>query len=399
MPTRRTENLLDFLDSADSTVQNRSDITMDLGCLLSDRVGQVAWESYSPEKWRWLKEVALTQGVAPLLSRTIQGIDVRSFPIPDPVRRELDQAYYRTVASNHLLLRELDRILAALVEASVPVVVLKGAALAASLYGDIGLRPMNDLDLWVEQGSLSKASRVMRLLGYQQLNASYHLVFENRQNMGVELHWQLINLRNPQQRRLNDRLWEQTTLLVGIDPDHFEDHPYASRMLLPSADLIYLAAHLIFHHRDEGRTRLLWLYDLHRLIRTRSDQIDWVGVADLTASSGFGRDFRRILSWVNYLFATEIPESALLQGWEPVCLDDIPLWGNPKTVFTDATGEIWDSIRALDLRNRTPVILGFIFPAPAYITSRYRIGVKWLLPLGYLRRWSDLLRGGVSKWI
>jgi hypothetical protein len=390
--------LLDFLDGADSAVQTRNDITLALSCLLSNRVEQVAWDGYSPENWHWLKEIALTQGVAPLLSRTIQGLDAQAFPIPEAERHELDQAYYRTVASNHLLLRELDRVLAALVDARLPVVVLKGAALAASLYGDIGLRPMNDLDLWVDQNSLSKASRIIRTLGYQQLNASYHLVFSNRQNTVVELHWQLINPRTPQQRWLNDRLWEQTTLLVGIDPDHFVDHPYASKMLLPSADLIYLSAHLIFHHRDEGRTRLLWLYDLHRLIHDCSEMIDWEEVTHLTETAGFGQDFRRILSWVNYLFATKMPESALLQTSEPVLLDDIPLWGNPKMIFTDATGEIWDSIRSLDFRNRLPVIMGFIFPAPAYISSRYKIGKKWLLPLGYLRRWGDLLRGGVSQW-
>ncbi len=383
-----------MLMSESSTILTRNEITLDLGCLLSDRAGQVAWEHYSPEKWRWIKEVALTHGVAPLLSRTIQEVDSRPFPIPEPARRELDQAYYSTVASNHLLFRELDRILAALVDAGVQAVVLKGAALAASLYGDIGLRPMNDLDLWVDQSTLSKAAGILRSLGYKQLNASYHLVFGNRQNTRVELHWQLINLRKSQPRTLNDWLWEQTTPLVGIDPDHFEDHPYAARMLLPGADLLYLAAHLIFHHRDDGHTRLLWLYDLHCLIHQYSDQIDWLEVASLADGSGFGQDFRTILSWVNFLFATQIPESVLPPVSEPVCLDDIPLWGIPKTIFTDATGEIWDSIGALKVRYRLPVILGFIFPAPAYIISRYQIRGKWLLPLGYLRRWGDLLVGG-----
>jgi len=52
-----------------------------------------------------------------------------------------------TLARNLLLYHELPRILKVL--SPLPVIVLKGAALAATIYHRIGLRTMGDLDLLV----------------------------------------------------------------------------------------------------------------------------------------------------------------------------------------------------------------------------------------------------------
>ena len=67
--------------------------------------------------------------------------------LPAAVREHLKASYYATAARNTLLFRELSRILAALAEAEIPVILLKGVDLAQTLYPDPALRLMGDLDL------------------------------------------------------------------------------------------------------------------------------------------------------------------------------------------------------------------------------------------------------------
>lgn len=110
--------------------------------------------------------------------------------------------YYRAAAENELLLSLLTEVLPALTAANIPVVVLKGAALASSVYADPALRPMSDVDLWVRAADMPHAAGVMGQLGFQAyLNQQRPLAWQmlNRgeiqflrpgwQNGLVELHW------------------------------------------------------------------------------------------------------------------------------------------------------------------------------------------------------------------
>ena len=63
----------------------------------------------------------------------------------------------------------LGRIEAALASASIPVVLLKGAAVAHAAYADPALRAMTDLDLWVPEDEVPRACRVLESLGYERL--------------------------------------------------------------------------------------------------------------------------------------------------------------------------------------------------------------------------------------
>ena len=119
--------------------------------LLSGRADILLPSTFAPNDWRLLVATAWREGVAPLLYHTLRETGWLANAPPD-VQADLRQAYYAITARNLLIYRELSRILAAL--SPLPAVVLKGAAVAATLYPNIGLRPMGDLDLLVPQGQL-----------------------------------------------------------------------------------------------------------------------------------------------------------------------------------------------------------------------------------------------------
>jgi len=124
-------------------------------CLaITGRIGEVEWAAFTPGEWAVLGQMAQDQGVAPLLNWTFTQAGWPASATPGP-RSSLTAAYYQSVALNSVLYQELEMILDALVTAQIPVIVLKGAHLATSLYPDLSLRPMHDLDLLIRKKSSS----------------------------------------------------------------------------------------------------------------------------------------------------------------------------------------------------------------------------------------------------
>lgn len=76
------------------------------------------------------------------------------------------QGYYENLARNLTLFQELRRILQALNNGRIKVMVLKGASLAETVYKNPVLRPMSDLDLLIREKNLGEVERKLLDLGY-----------------------------------------------------------------------------------------------------------------------------------------------------------------------------------------------------------------------------------------
>lgn len=113
-----------------------SDSTYSTLCrLLSAQVETVLTSTLDPDDWRLLASTARREGVAPLLHYILSEAESLA-GVPPDVQADLRRIYYATTARNLLIYRELSRILNAL--SPLPVIVLKGAALAATICPNIG---------------------------------------------------------------------------------------------------------------------------------------------------------------------------------------------------------------------------------------------------------------------
>jgi hypothetical protein len=129
------------------------------------RDGQVSWE-------RFLHQAAV-HAVAPLMYDTVRN---DGEPLPPWVREELRRSYYQTAARNALLFEELATIVRGFHQAKIPLILLKGAALAQGTYGNPALRPMSDLDLLVPSELMPRAEELLAKTGYTVLEgAESHL--------------------------------------------------------------------------------------------------------------------------------------------------------------------------------------------------------------------------------
>jgi hypothetical protein len=114
----------------------------------------------------------------------------------DPAAAWLKDAYRGSWTANQLGLRVGRRAIDALQATGSDVLVLKGAALIDSVYGDLGARPMGDVDLAVPPARVAEAVRALQgaaLIATEGdperlLTARHSLAFRDRGGQEVDLH-------------------------------------------------------------------------------------------------------------------------------------------------------------------------------------------------------------------
>ncbi len=414
--------------------------------LLSSEVDAALTSTLSPDDWRLLASAARREGVAPLLYRILEEQKSRktegqtrtgqrpSAPllpcppapllrVPADVRADLRQAYYAATARNLLLYRELSRILTAL--SPIPVVILKGAALAATLYPSIGLRSMGDLDLLATEDRLAEAVARLKALGYVQphpemtagLNAlaGHHVHLQGGQDLrlAVELHWTLVGGRHDWRCPSLPWFWSQTEEWkmeegrgkleggneIPSSTLHFPSLRLGSGQastfqLTPTARLLYLSAHLMLQH-GEARSPLRWFYDIHLLVTREGQRMDWDELVVRARQFHWAPALRAALAGAAARFATPLPAGlleSLMDGADPRDQALVQRKARPQT-----RGErVGDALASLGWRARLSLVLANVAPSPAYVRWRYKPRPAWLWPLCYPYRWFDTLREGLS---
>ncbi len=116
-------------------------------------------------QWDELLQQAESHGMAPLLSRHLSAVD---WPCPDSFRRSLRLLYLRHRHANSILMSTLRQVLFALEKDGVRCLVLKGAALCHTVYPEIALRPMRDVDIMVAEGDTEHAREIVTSLGFSE---------------------------------------------------------------------------------------------------------------------------------------------------------------------------------------------------------------------------------------
>lgn len=115
--------------------------------------------------WREILERAVQYEVAPLIYSNLKKA-ADSNQVPTKTLEQFKGLYYRQAIQNMNLYHKLKEVLVAFSEEGIPVIVLKGAALAELVYQNIALRPMRDLDLLVRKEDLNAADHLLQKLGY-----------------------------------------------------------------------------------------------------------------------------------------------------------------------------------------------------------------------------------------
>ena len=348
--------------------------------------------------WEAFYQRARNQGLAPLLYATLRNQGL----LPAEIEEGARLVYFLNAKHNLIRFRELGVVLDRLATEQVPVIVLKGAALAEAVYKNLAVRPMCDLDLLLRPADVPTVLELLASLGYETSHSEAHpgdsLAYENEvmlRKFGpldvlLEVHWSLFD--SPYYQRTLDlgRFWDATL------PCQFEGVP--ARILGPEAQLIHLCGHLLLHHGGGEDLRLLWLHDVAELIAHYRDQLDWNLLLSWAQDCDLVLPVQQTLNRVEELWPAAVPPSVLARlGALRPSAEEARVFDWLTAAHRPVARRFWADLASLPgWLSRFHYALHSIFPSAAYMQQRYQ--ARWLfVPFYYPYRWFLGLRGLFSR--
>jgi hypothetical protein len=385
----------------EAPIRHRKIIYTNICSVISDHIDQIAWDHFSLVDWTRLAQMAEREGVAPMLYWKLKNSSVE---VPLSTLNFLRSTYYKNLAQSTLLYKELGVILKSFDEAGISVIVLKGAALAATVYEDIGLRPMGDLDLLVKQDQFHSALNVMESIGYveepiphhelnRQIGYDVQLWLDARYDLKVELHWDLVTRGDAWFGPEIEWFWKQAQHWRPTTQEVFGRSFDNALALSLDCSLLYQSAHLLLHH-GISQARLLWFFDIHQLVDHCHLEVDWDLLVKRVQGSKWAFALGTVLAQTHNLFATSVPEqiiTTLTQGDIIISENMESFQHRASRIHTRAT-DVWEFFSFLDFGNRVRYVIAMAFPRPQYVRWRYHPRPAWLWPLYYPYRWLRIVR-------
>jgi len=218
--------------------------------------------------WTRFWDLACRHSVTPLLHRSLPPV-AAGCPVPAGVLAQAEHAYSLNALRNALRYDALGALLQALRAANVPVIVLKGAALAERIYGDPALRVFGDVDLLVRSD--------------EDKQRAWTAIRDIKRPFMLELaadHYDLwIDLPGPwaTERLPLAEMWAaaEPARIAGVE----------TLVLSPAQEMVMLATNFV----RRGFAPLKLLVDIAEMARCHGEALPWEQVAEMSARYGLDR--------------------------------------------------------------------------------------------------------------
>lgn len=330
---------------------------------------------------------AEAEGVIPLLHEQLANSDW-----PPPL---LDELRRRSVGQAMWELRHqqvLNIALSALKARDVEPIIIKGTALAYSLYPNPLQRSRGDTDLLVAEGAKLAAFEALEAAGFRRAlavdgdlvsyQASFTKAVEDGTFHALDLHWKINNSEVLSLLFTYDELSKEAIRLPALGPDAVG--PSAVHSLLIAC--MHRATHRVNpyyvggapHHDPD---RLIWLADIHRLAEGM-DATEWQAASDAARQKGLARLVAEGLQRSTASWGTRVPEGAMQS------LASAPAAELASKYLAASAARQWmmDWAARPHWRARVRWLLQTIFPPTAYMRVRYAdVRPRWM-PWLYCRR-------------
>lgn len=349
-------------------------------------LGQAAWPAdLAPDA---VLQAGAFHGVLPLLYQA-----GRAAPgwqnWPQALRAGLQDAARQHAALELAQQRETAEVLDALAARGIETIVLKGAALAHTLYPEPWLRTRSDTDVLVRAADRQAAFAVLDQLGYRRSEAAGGELASSEASFSrpeaalpLDLHWRINN-----SSLLSPVLEFESLRARAIPVAALGAHARAPG---PVDALLLAALHRATHHqmpmRVDGHAhrgdRLIWLYDLHLLV-PRLAEAELAELAKRAARHGVAGLCLDAVRAAQRTFGTAVP-AALAQS-----LERDAARAEPSMAFlrSGRRGLLLAEVRALPgWRDRWRLLREHAFPPADYMLHKYATRQRWLLPALYVRR-------------
>jgi len=342
-----------------------------------------------PLDWHFIQERASLHGLVPLVYHHLGRLHMEV--IPSWIIESFRQGYYENLARNLTLFQELNKILKALNDHGIEVIVLKGAALLETIYRNPALRPLSDLDILVKRQDLSKAERCLLDLGYSIAGIEFSRWWAERfagerlyvkgtdLPVYVDMHWYITNyvwIYND--RRQANRIWSRAQIVKIAG---------TNALSLSVEDLIL---HISIHFAKHLKFRLIWLRDIGEIIRHYQERIDWKEIVTVSRQLGIEGVMYYTLKHTQELLKVRVPEKVIAR-FDSAQINTLEkkffnLHINSNEVEIDNIKLLYQYFKIPKISEKIKFLFCLAFPSLAYMRKRYSIPKSRLVYLYYLYR-------------
>lgn len=227
--------------------------------------------------------------------------------VPTDTMRALAAQTFANATANLALAAELVRVVDLLASRGIRSLPYKGPVLAQSVYGNLALRTMKDLDILLRPGDIATAIDVLAERGYEPAGSMHRLVVQlgldyqaalmrPQDDMVLELHWTVMPRNFSSPFGLDD-VWDSRveTTLAG------------RRIAAPSHE--DMLAILCIHGCKHRWKRLEWVCGVAELLRTKP--LGWSRIFDQAERWHAGRMLRVGLLLAHELLQAPVPGTVL----------------------------------------------------------------------------------------
>jgi hypothetical protein len=244
-----------------------------------------------------------SQRLLPLLYRRLRHLGVESTHVA-----KFKGAYRQALYRNTITLRSAVGVLRVLRSTGIDALVLKGVAMVALYYRELGVRPMSDFDILVRPTDVRRAIQVLEHNRWSRrrgppftdgfFTVHYGWPFRHPNGAELDLHWYLLDQSCAPDA--DAELWH------AARPAEVEGHPV--RVLNPTDQLL----HVCVHGAEWDRLpNLRWVADALIIVKQSADQVNWNRLVSQAKSHGVVIPVQATLAYLRDRFQAAVPEQAL----------------------------------------------------------------------------------------
>jgi len=344
----------------------------------------------SRDEWQAFHSLLPPHWIYPLIASHLRSWPEECQP-PQEIREYLERISLTSTARTLLAGQQIQAVTRAMKEANVPIILLKGPALARTVYPDPSLRQSSDIDMIVQPHTIPAAEAVLEKLGYTCPAKIFHIYpyadhhekfFPPKKGLRLQLHWATANEFGLFSDDWLDRAFSRriTVTSGGVSFDTF----------CPADQLLYLVFHDAFQHRT---IRLDWIGDIARVMQQIHSRAEWEELIRQAARNNVRIPLEHCLAAASFWSGAPLPKGAgEFSAWPAPSAGEVRL----QKKFSRAR-LFFISRLILAMQQRPGVyekmrfVRMFLLP-PAPLLWEYRKSSSSLdIPLAHLRRWSRIV--------
>jgi len=311
---------------------------------------------------------------------------------PQEILEYLNRVLMLAAARNLLAGRQIQTVTGALEAAGIPVILLKGHALARTVYPDPALRQSSDIDLLVKRGDMIQSEAILTRLGYTCQSHTFRIVPNEHphqvfcppgKGMHIELHWGVDGGFSLFEKDWIDTAFEQKIPVQSPDLSCFT--------LNPVHHLQFLAFHTVFGHYS---VRLDWALDIACMMQRLRIPEDWEGLCFASTKNHIRIPVERALTagslWSGYTIPADFRD---FSRWPAPSERELRLWKHAQVRHTNLRSDLYLMLQSMPtFSEKMKFCFRFILPQTELIASYRRSSSSADIPLAHIRRWLSIVK-------